>query len=58
MAVEHTINVLYILSYSVSTAGPQWLGLEKNFKIKALRWLENAILKYDFVNTVFHNRVI
>ena len=28
------------------------------FEIKALLWLENAILKLGFANTVFHKRAI
>jgi len=32
--------------------------LRKIFNIKALRWLENAMLKMDFENTVFHKRTM
>ena len=55
MTIEYTFHVLDILSYPVSTKEPTMLGLrEKHFEIKALRWLDNAILKFDFANKVFH----
>ena len=34
------------------------LGQEKKVEIKALRWLENAILGLVFVNTVFYKSTI
>ena len=37
---------------------PPWLGQEITFKIKALRWLENAILGFVFANTVFYKSTI
>ena len=33
-------------------------GSRKRFLIKALRWLQNAILKLAIANTVFHKRSI
>ena len=35
-----------------------WVGQEKKFEIKALRWLENAILGLVFANTVFYKSTI
>ena len=59
MTIEYTFNVLNILSNIVSAKGSTMVGLaEKNFEIKAVRWLENAILKLDVANTVFHKRAI
>ena len=35
-----------------------WLGQEKKIEIKALRWLENAILGLVFASTVFYKSTI
>ena len=35
-----------------------WLGRRKKFEIKALRWLENAILGLVFANTKFYKSTI
>ena len=32
--------------------GPTMVGQEKKFQIKALRWLENGILKLIFANSI------
>ena len=47
------------LPYSVSTIlTPHGWGRRKKFEIKALRWLENAILGLVFANTVFYKSTI
>ena len=51
-------NMCYIFFRSESTMGPSWLGMEKNFKIEVLRWLEYATLRLVLLNTVFHKREI
>ena len=49
MAIEFNPNVLELLSYPVSTIGSTIVEpVENIFKIKALKWLENAVLKLDF----------
>ena len=59
MAIKYAFNVLDILSYPLSTVGPIMIVPgEKIFKIKALRWLGNAILRLVFAHTVFHKRAI
>ena len=51
--LEFTKNVIYILSYPESIIGPTMVGLgETIFKIKVLRWLENAVLILVFANTL------
>ena len=59
MAVECTFDVLDILSYLFTyyTAYHGW-AQRKIFKIKALRLLQNAVLKLNFANTVFHKKAI
>ena len=49
---EYTESVLDSLLYPESTMGPPWLAQGKIFKLKALRRLENAILRLAFANTV------
>ena len=41
------VSSVYYMAHMVEPA-------EKFFKIKVLRWLENAILRLAFANTVFH----
>ena len=57
--VENTCSVLDTLPYSVSTVvTPHGWGRRKKFEIKALRWLENAILGLVFAYTVCYKSVI
>ena len=49
MAIEYT-SLVSSVSYMAHMVEP----VEKFFKIKVLRWLENAILRLAFANTVFH----
>ena len=57
--VAKTRSVLDTLPYSVSTMlTPHGWGRRKKFEIKALRWLENAILGLVFANTVFYKSTI
>ena len=57
--VAKTRSVLDTLSYSVSTIlTPHGWGKRKKFEMKALRWLEYAILGLVFANTVFYKRDI
>ena len=51
MAIN-TFNVLDILLYIGLLLPPPWLGLEKSFKIKVLKMVENTILILVFENTV------
>ena len=45
--------------FLVSVIGPTRVGpAERIFKIKALRWLENAILRLVFANAVLHKTPI
>ena len=50
--------IIYCLVLCVHYQAYNGWALRKIFKIKGLRWLENAILKLDFVNTIFHRRAI
>ena len=43
--------------FSVYYFDSPWLG-RKKFEIKAVRWLENAILGLVFANTVFYKSTI
>ena len=53
------LQCINTLTYSVSTIlTPHGWGRRKKFEIKALRWLENAILGLIFVNTVFYKSAI
>jgi len=53
--VKYDLDLLDILSETLSAMGLTLFVLaEKDFKIKALGWLENAILMFDFADTVFH----
>ena len=57
--VANTFSVLDTLPYSASTIlTPHGWGRRKKFEIKALRWLENAILGLVFANTVFYKSTI
>ena len=62
--VAKTCSVLDTLPYSVSSSfssrsfDSPWLGRRKKFEIKALRWLEIAILGLVFANTVFYKSTI
>ena len=54
-----TCSVLDTLPYSVSTIlTPHGWGRRKRFELKALRWMENAILGLVFANTVFYKNTI
>ena len=47
------------LPSSVSTIlTPRGWSRRKKFEIKALRWLENAIVRLAFANTVFYKSTI
>ena len=56
--VAKTRSVLDTLPYSLSTILTPHGWAEKLFEIKALRWLENAILGLVFANTVFYKSTI
>ena len=57
--VSKTCSVLDTLPYSVSTIlTPHGWDRRKKFEIKALIWLENAILGMVFANTVFYKSTI
>ena len=53
MGIE-TCSILDTLPYSVSTIGLTLDGAGEKIEMKALRWLENAILRLVFANTVFY----
>ena len=57
--VVQICSILDTLPYSMSTilSSHGWGG-RKKFEIKALRWLENAILGLAFANTVFYKNTI
>ena len=57
--VANTCSVLDTLPYSVSAVltSHGW-SKRKKFEIKALRWLENAILGLVFANTVCYKSII
>ena len=58
-AVATPVNVSDTLLYSVSTIGLTIVGTgKKKFKVKALRWVENAILGVVFTNTAFYKSTI
>ena len=54
---EVTESVVDILLYPESTMGLHDWAQRKLFKIKVLIWLENAIFRLVFANTVFHSNV-
>ena len=57
--VAQISSALETLPYSVSTIlTPHGWGRRKKFEIRALRWLENAILGLAFANTVFYKSTI
>ena len=52
-------NLQYARHSLVSTIGPTMVGPgEKNFSMKVLKKLGNAILRFAFVNTVFYKRAV
>ena len=53
-----TFHVIDILPYLESSIGLTIVGPGKNFKMKALGRLENAVLKLVFSNMVFRKRSI
>ena len=58
IAVKNTINKLDSLVFCTYYMAQHGWALRKIFKNKALRWVQNAMLKLDFVNSVFHKRAI
>ena len=57
--VANTCSVFDTLPYSVSTVlTPHGWSRRKKFEIKALRWLEKAILGLVFANTVCYKSII
>ena len=57
--VAKTCSVLETFPCSASTIStPHGWGRRKQFEVKALRWLENAILGLIFVNTVFYKSTV
>ena len=50
---EFRESVLDSILHTEYSTGPPWLGPEKNFQIVVFKWLENAILRLAFANTIF-----
>ena len=53
MGIKHLQCIRYSPLFHVYYFDCPCLGRRKKFEIKALRWLENAILGLVFANTVF-----
>ena len=58
MGIEDLQCIRHSLLLCVYYRAHHGCGRRQKFEMKALRWLENAILGLDFANTVFYKSTI